>query len=222
MYGRWASRGCRVQTVRRCVERWVGVGWGVVCVCTCVDGGLAGGGGGEAGPCVCEHTRGWWAGRGAAGGLRVHVRELGRAEGHRGPPSQLLSERPRHHLCLPITRCAGSGQQTGAEVWLRRGHRSPAPYAGSCASGSPHALPHPHLLEGTAPPLGPWASLGVHSLSPAEPGDKLPVCAPWGYGSFAHARGPARLSPKTAAQAGSAMGLDHAGPSGEGDPGLHP
>lgn len=80
----------------------------------------------------------------------------------------------------------------------------------------------PHLLEGTALPLGPWASRGVHSLSPAEPGDKLPVCAPWGYGSFAHARGPARLSPKTAAQAGSAMGLDHAGPLGEGDPGLHP
>lgn len=98
-------------------------------------------------------------------GCGVHVRELGRAEGHRGPPSQLLSERPRHHLCLPITRCAGSGQQTGAEVWLRRGHRSPAPYAGSRASGSPHALPHPHLLEGTAPPLGPWASLGVHSFT---------------------------------------------------------
>lgn len=54
--------------VRQCVERWVGVGLGVVCVCTCVDGGLAGGGGGEAGPCVCEHTGGWWAGRGCCWG----------------------------------------------------------------------------------------------------------------------------------------------------------
>lgn len=70
----------------------------------------------------------------------------------------------------------------------------PSPYAGSHASGSPHALPHPISWKAQPFPLGPWASRGVHSLSPAEPGDKLPVCAPWGYGSFAHARGPTRLT----------------------------
>ena len=82
----------------------------------------------------------------------------------------------------------------------------PARHIGSRAPGSPLALPHPPLLEGTAPPLGPWASPGVHSLSPAEPRDKLLVCVPWGSGSFAHARGPAWLSLKTSAQAGSPWG----------------
>lgn len=124
MYGRWASRGCGVQTDGVWKGGWVWA-WRL-CVCGRVWMGAWQVG--EVGRLVhvCVSTRmGGGQGGDVAGGLGggVRVRESSRAE-HRGPPAQLLSERPRHHFCLPITCCAGSGQRTGAEVWLRRGHRS--------------------------------------------------------------------------------------------------
>lgn len=71
---------------------------------------------------------------------------------------------PLCHLCLPVTCYVGSKQRTGAEVWLRRATGpGPPPQAAVTAHPAP-----PCLLEGRAPPLGPWASPGAHSLSPPE------------------------------------------------------
>ena len=144
-----------------------------------------------------------------------------RAESKGGGALGSLSS-PLRHLCFPVTHYGGSQQQTGAEVWLR-GATGPGPP--TQAAVTTHPAP-PCLLEGTAPPLGPWASPGAHSLSPPEQTvsqeTSSPVRAPHGSGSFAHARGPAGLSPETAALAGSAMGLAHAGPSGDSEPWLPP
>lgn len=71
------------------------------------------------------------------------------------PPSCSLST-PWHHLCLPVTCCAGSGQRKGAEVWLR-GHLSQPPT--QAAVPQAHRSPCPTPLSWKAQPL-PW----VHGL----------------------------------------------------------